>query len=143
MIDSGCRPEWITLGKEIREDIADLRKALKEKREKLGPFPLTKYNVMKWEEAVKQCYEKTDTINGKIDKFNMIVPILNKQRVHIDGDREVLRVMKYCGYGPFQNQMNQSKDKEIQKEKNKSIVFLLLNKMTLFFKSLKVLTRIN
>ena len=136
LIESGCRPEWIALGKEIREDIADLRKSLMLKREKLGPLPFTSYNSMKWDEAVKECFSRKIIINGKIDKFNMIVPILTKQRVHIDGDKEILRVITRYGYGALE-QTNMHEVDKIEKNRNTSVLAQLLSRLLLLFKFLR------
>lgn len=53
-----------------------------------------------WEQNLKEYEEKIRFINQKIDKFNMIVPILNKQRVHVNFQKEVNRTEENYGYGP-------------------------------------------
>lgn len=99
LIDSGFAPEWISLDKEIRHDIKRLKDGLLTKRAKLGPNPLTLEDSITWEQNLKEFEEKLPTINQKIDKFNMIVPILNKQRVHVNFQKEVHRTLESYGYG--------------------------------------------
>lgn len=99
MIDSGFAPEWISLDKEIRHDIKRFKDGLLTKRAKLGPNPLTLEASITWEQNLKEFEEKLPTINQKIDKFNMIVPILNKQRVHVNFQKEVHRTLESYGYG--------------------------------------------
>ena len=99
LIDSGFAPEWISLDKEIRHDIHRLRDGLLTKRAKLGPNPLTLEACVTWEQDLKEFEEKLPTINQKIDKFNMIVSILNKQRVHVNFQKEVDRTVENYGYG--------------------------------------------
>lgn len=99
LIDSGFAPEWIALDKEIRQDIKRLRDSLLTKRAKLGPNPLTLEASITWQQNLKEFEEKLPTLNQKIDKFNMIVPILNKQRVHVNFQKEVDRTLENYGYG--------------------------------------------
>lgn len=99
LIDSGFAPEWISLDKEIRHDIKRLKDGLLTKRAKLGPNPFTLEDSITWEQNLKEFEEKLPAINQKIDKFNMIVPILNKQRVHVNFQKEVHRTLESYGYG--------------------------------------------
>ena len=94
LIDSGFAPEWISLDKEIRHDIKLLRQSLLTKRAKLGPSPLAQQASAKWEQFLKDFHEKLININKKIDKFNVIVPILNKQKVHFNYEKEVKRIIE-------------------------------------------------
>lgn len=94
LIDSGFAPEWIALEKEIRLDIERLREGLLEKRKKLGPSPLTLHSTNRWERHLKEFNDKLRDTNKKIDKFNMIVPILNKQKVHVNFQKEVDRIVE-------------------------------------------------
>ena len=82
LIDSGFAPEWISLDKEIRQDVRRLREGLLDNRKKVGPNPLTLQATVQWNHNLKEFEQKLCLINKKIDKFNMIVPILNKQKVH-------------------------------------------------------------
>lgn len=121
LIDSGFAPEWISLDKEIRQDIKRLRDGLLSKRAKLGPNPLTLEAFVTWEQHLKEFQEKLPTINQKIDKFNMIVPILNKQRVHVNFQREVDRTVEAYGYGsvPDSDFQPNSCERESKDERNR------------------------
>ena len=99
LIDSGFAPEWISLDKEIRQDVTRLREDLLGKRRKLGPNPLTLQATVQWNHNLKEFEQKICSINKKIDKFNMIVPILNKQKVHFNFQKEVNRTVENYGYG--------------------------------------------
>lgn len=79
LIENGFTPEWITMGKEIRDDINELKFSLREERSYLE---LPKHEH-KWTEVVENLQETENRINKKIDNFNLVVPILNKQMVHI------------------------------------------------------------
>lgn len=99
LIESGFAPEWISLEKEIRQDVKELREVLLTERSKLGPSPLTLQGFNQWNHTLKDFENKLCLVNKKIDKFNMIVPILTKQKVHVNFHREVTRVLEDYGYG--------------------------------------------
>lgn len=79
LIENGFTPEWIMLSKEIRDEIDELKASLREERMYLE-FPKHEH---KWAEIVERQHECEKRINKKIDNFNLIVPILDKQMVHI------------------------------------------------------------
>lgn len=124
LIDSGFAPEWISLDKEIRQDIKRLRDGLLTKREKLGPNPLTLEASITWEQNVTEFQEKLPTINQKIDKFNMIVPILNKQRVHVNFQKEVDRTVENYGYGSVAVSDFQPNSRERENKVERNRVYL-------------------
>lgn len=85
--------------KEIRQDIELFREGLLFRRMKLGPSPLALQATVQWNHDVKEFEQKMRLINKKIDKFNMIVPILNKQKVHFNFEKEVNKTVESFGYG--------------------------------------------
>ncbi|EDO38573.1 predicted protein, partial [Nematostella vectensis] len=89
LIDTGYVPEWIALEKEIREDKEILRELLLKKRTKLGPMPFSKASALVWDRNLDQFHERVKLINGKIDKLNLVVPIMNRQQVHMNYEKEV------------------------------------------------------
>lgn len=93
LIDNGFTPEWILLHKEIRENINMLRTSLETGRQYLGDLPLTPLDEQKWQQIKEQHIELTNEINKKIDKFNLIVPVLEKQMIRLQLDRLCERVL--------------------------------------------------
>lgn len=94
LLDNGFTPEWITLQKEIRSDIADLEQILTEYRSRIGKAPLNDTDAHEWTSIVKRFeYRETD-INKKIDKYNLIVPILDQQMCRIQYKRVTDKVLK-------------------------------------------------
>ncbi|KOC60560.1 DnaJ like protein subfamily C member 28 [Habropoda laboriosa] len=83
LIENGFTPEWIQLSKEIREEIQDLRKQLINARNNVGPLPLNYSDESTWNNIVENFNSTTKQINSKIDKYNLLVPILQKQMLHI------------------------------------------------------------
>ncbi|XP_063983331.1 dnaJ homolog subfamily C member 28 [Diachasmimorpha longicaudata] len=84
LIDNGFTPEWIQLSKEIREESKDLQEYLNNTRETLGPFPFTSEDLNIWDAALKSAETTAKRINDKINKYNLLVPILQKQMVQIN-----------------------------------------------------------
>lgn len=86
MIDNGFSPEWILLSKEIREETEELKKRLSEIRNDIGELPLTPKDESIWQNNLKKFETTIKQINNKIDKYNLVVPILRKQMFHINLD---------------------------------------------------------
>lgn len=83
LLDNGFTPEWITLQKEIRIDINDLKEILTEYRSFIGEIPLNDADTEEWSNAVKRLEHREIEINKKIDKYNLITPILDQQMCRI------------------------------------------------------------
>lgn len=86
LIDNGFVPEWITLQKEIREGIEQVREMLRKKRAELH-FPFERNEESRWEKSVEDTRDIAKGLNKKIDKFNLLVPVMEKQMVHIQLER--------------------------------------------------------
>lgn len=63
-----------------------MKKRLSEIRNDLGELPLTSKDESIWENNLKKFETTTKQINNKIDKYNLLVPILQKQMLHIKLD---------------------------------------------------------
>uniref|UniRef100_A0A182YDE5 J domain-containing protein n=1 Tax=Anopheles stephensi TaxID=30069 RepID=A0A182YDE5_ANOST len=87
MLDNGFTPEWITLHKDIRQAVEALKEDLRRVRAKLGPVPLSGREEQQWEKWIEQQQEEVTKINKMIDKFNLIVPMMNKQMVRLNLER--------------------------------------------------------
>lgn len=93
LLDNGFTPEWITLKKEIREDINGLIEILTEHRSYLGEMPLNEADAVEWSSVVYRQEHREVDINKKIDKYNLIVPILDQQMCRIQLDRIADKVL--------------------------------------------------
>lgn len=83
LLDNGFVPEWITLQKEIREEITELKRSLEYERSCLGKVPLSSEETQYWDKTIQKHEKLAKSINKKIDKFNLIVPVLDKQMIQI------------------------------------------------------------
>lgn len=84
LIENGFTPEWIQLSKEIREETKELNKLLTEARNKLGLIPLNFEETKSWNNTIENLKPLIKKLNNKIDKYNLLVPILQKQMVHVN-----------------------------------------------------------
>uniref|UniRef100_A0A182REX8 J domain-containing protein n=1 Tax=Anopheles funestus TaxID=62324 RepID=A0A182REX8_ANOFN len=87
MLDNGFTPEWITLHKDIRQAVEMLKEDLRRVRSKLGPVPLSGQEDQQWGKWIEQQQDEATKINKMIDKFNLIVPMMNKQMVRLNLER--------------------------------------------------------
>lgn len=87
LLDNGFTPEWITLQRDIREQIQELRRKLSKHRSYLGDTPLSDEDNLKWKLMIFQYEEDISKINKQIDKFNLIVPIMDNQMFRLKLDR--------------------------------------------------------
>ncbi|XP_041979581.1 dnaJ homolog subfamily C member 28 [Aricia agestis] len=87
LINNGFTPEWITMNKEIEQDIELLKEEIKKDRMFLGRYPLSDSDSAKWQKIYDSNKDLANSINIKINTYNLIVPLLNKQRLHVDFDK--------------------------------------------------------
>ncbi|KAI4503797.1 hypothetical protein M0802_001200 [Mischocyttarus mexicanus] len=84
LIENGFTPEWIQLSKEIREETKELNRLLTEARNELGLTPLNFEEEKSWKNTIEHLKPLIKKLNNKIDKYNLLVPILQKQMLHIN-----------------------------------------------------------
>lgn len=75
------------LAKEIRSELSTLKEKLKDERAKLGQAPLSSSDAKQWQSILKTLEDDVKIINKKINNYNLIVPLLNKQMVHVNLSR--------------------------------------------------------
>lgn len=63
-------------------------------REKLGPTPLSPEDSLTWRESVGQLAASVNRINRQIDKYNLLVPILQNQMLQIDLEAIAERILE-------------------------------------------------
>nr|XP_002721329.2 dnaJ homolog subfamily C member 28 [Oryctolagus cuniculus]XP_008273157.1 dnaJ homolog subfamily C member 28 [Oryctolagus cuniculus] len=93
LIDNGYQPEWILMQKEIKDTIEQLREAILDSRKKLGN-PMTPTEHKQWDQVCEQFQENIRKLNKRISDFNLIVPILTRQKVHFDAHKEIVRAQQ-------------------------------------------------
>ncbi|XP_026519968.1 dnaJ homolog subfamily C member 28 [Notechis scutatus] len=109
LIDNGYQPEWILIQKEIRETIEKLRKTIIASRNKVGD-PMTIQKEMQWKEVCEEFRENIKILNKRINDFNLVVPILSRQMVHFNADKEIAHVQDV-----FEAQMKNKSEAEAKK----------------------------
>uniref|UniRef100_A0A2H6MZZ7 J domain-containing protein n=1 Tax=Micrurus carvalhoi TaxID=3147026 RepID=A0A2H6MZZ7_9SAUR len=109
LIDNGYQPEWILIQKEIRETIEKLRKTIIASRNKVGD-PMTIQKEKQWKEVCEEFRENIKILNKRINDFNLVVPILSRQMVHFNADKEIAHVQDI-----FEAQMKNKSEAEAKK----------------------------
>ena len=84
LLDNGFSPEWITLQKEIRLQFQQLKSSLKRNRWIVVGNTLELVNETEWNYILLKNEPNVNAINKKIDKYNILVPLLNKQMMRIN-----------------------------------------------------------
>ncbi|XP_008144024.2 dnaJ homolog subfamily C member 28 [Eptesicus fuscus] len=90
LIDNGYQPEWILMQKEIKDTIDQLRESIVVSRKKLGN-PMTPTEQTQWKQVCEQFQEDIRKLNKRVNDFNLIVPLLTRQKVHFDAQKEIAR----------------------------------------------------
>ncbi|XP_023690517.1 dnaJ homolog subfamily C member 28 [Paramormyrops kingsleyae] len=119
LIDNGYQPQWIVAQKEIRETADKLRAGLQGTRAKLGD-PLTPAEELKWRQCCQTFSEDLGRLNKKVDNFNLIVPLLNRQMVHFNLQREVDRVRRADQEGRLEREREKERERLADVEKRNS-----------------------
>lgn len=94
LINNGFTPEWITMSKEIDHDVELLKDDIESERMYLGPYPLNDEDLAKWERVYKANKDIAESINKKINTYNLIVPLMNKQKFHVKYDEICEGILK-------------------------------------------------
>lgn len=94
LIDNGYAPEWVQLEKEIRGEKEWLRETLRGQRTLLDDHPLPEEQTGKWNSFLSSLDPYLHDLNKKIDKYNLVVPVLSKQMVHFPLTRVADRVVR-------------------------------------------------
>nr|XP_017515332.2 dnaJ homolog subfamily C member 28 [Manis javanica]XP_017515334.2 dnaJ homolog subfamily C member 28 [Manis javanica] len=93
LIDNGYQPEWILMQKEIKDTIDQLREAILVSRKKFGS-PMTPTEQKQWNQVCEQFEENIRKLNKRVNDFNLIVPLLTKQKVHFDAQKEIAKAQE-------------------------------------------------
>ena len=131
LIENGFTPEWIQLSKEIREQIQDLQKQLAEARNNVGPIPLDFKEEETWNNILDEFKSTIKQINNKIDKYNLLVPVLQKQMFHIKLDDLAKEALAIAPNKIKKYSYSKNKDSNFIANKDDSIfgfIFSIFNK---------------
>ena len=94
-------PEWILLEKQVRESIDGARISLKrafkaiaiENSDKSDEQKTYLVNNSKWIEALDKFRRDIADVNVNINKLNLIVPMLWRQQVHYNVEKEIEKIV--------------------------------------------------
>lgn len=93
-----------------------LRDGLLLERSYFGPIPFNTKDEELWTEAVNKYEKLVAMINTKINKYNLVVPILHKQMAHVSLEKQAKKALmqsEYCREeGPGRETLKREKDKD-------------------------------
>lgn len=78
-----------------RDGIAEARGKLAAVRKRLGPPPYSEQDNVRWRKHTETFRESVELINSKINKFNFIVPFMEKQMVHYSVNANIQKVVDH------------------------------------------------
>lgn len=71
-------------------------------------------DIYKWDKLQENAIKKAADINKKIEKYNLVVPCIQKQMFYVNGQKETEKIAKYgMTKDKFKN-MQYSADEEIK-----------------------------
>ena len=76
-----------------RREVHQARQTLAVIHNKLGKEPRSAHDTKMWRASLNKFKEQISEVNIKINKFNLIVPLLNKQKMPYNAEREVRKVL--------------------------------------------------
>lgn len=91
--NNGAAPEFVTLEREAKEDLAECKSRLFRERLKLGPEPLNDFNRKKLAGLVSEFSDEVKGVNKIIVNFNLSVPSLRLQKALLRPERELEKVL--------------------------------------------------
>jgi len=95
LINNGYQPEWVELGKEIRESSQAAKDRLLYARCALGPIPFVDVEDAKdWQIHVENFRVDWKAVEEKIKKFNLVVPTLNQQIIPTNYEKEIEKILQ-------------------------------------------------
>ena len=89
--NNGFTPEWIDRDRLIRQELETARERLRAAWQYYQPDPEEKPG---WQNAVKRFAESLQKINRQIDDYNLVTPILSKQRFRLRLEDELRQVKR-------------------------------------------------
>ena len=94
LAEGGFAPEWIMLKRDIENEKAEIRSAIQQKSKLLfARQNLTPREREEWKKFLGNLSDKeVKKLNVSIDRFNLMVPLLNAQMVHFNLDREAQKI---------------------------------------------------
>ncbi|XP_059079057.1 dnaJ homolog subfamily C member 28-like [Tigriopus californicus] len=97
LVEGGFAPEWIMLKKDIALEKTNIQELLTKKRSMLGRYPLCDEEQRQWDEICMRIKnDEVKQLNNNINRYNLIVPMLNGQMFHLNFEAEAQRILQTC-----------------------------------------------
>lgn len=110
------------MSKEIDADIELLKEEIRKDRMYLGPFPLNNEDSVRWRQICESNKLLAQSINVKINTFNLIVPLLNKQKFHIEFDKLCKDILENGLHSVHRKKVEDPKVQKVVVQENDDII---------------------
>lgn len=110
-----------------------MKKRLLEARNDVSELPLTPKDELIWNDKLEKFKTITKQLNNKIDKYNLLVPILQKQMLHVRLDElaeKALSVPPSKSIKKYANTSHKSSDENMSQDLYNFISSLFSRKIT-------------
>ena len=99
LAEGGFAPEWVMLKRDIETQKLEIRESIRLRSNlvfsRRANFQLTLREKNDWQNFLTNLAEKqVKKLNVNIDRFNLMVPLLNSQMVHFNLTREADKISK-------------------------------------------------
>ena len=99
LAEGGFAPEWVMLKRDIETQKLEIRESIRLRSNlvfsRRANFQLTLREKNDWQNFLTNLAEKqVKKLNVNIDRFNLMVPLLNSQMVHFNLSREADKITK-------------------------------------------------
>ncbi|KOB64732.1 DnaJ-24 [Operophtera brumata] len=121
LINNGFTPEWITMSNEIEQDKEFLKRDVARERSYLGPHPLCEKDSLKWDKIREDNKYLAETLNHKITKYNLIVPLINKQKFQVQYELMCEEILKNGTHSVERPVVEEKKKVEVPASNNNDI----------------------
>lgn len=126
MINNGFTPEWITMSKEIEQDKEFLKRDVERERQYLGPHPLSEIDSQIWDKIREDNKYLAETLNNKINKYNLIVPLMNKQKFQVQYELMCEEILKNATHSVERIVVEEKKKVEVPTSNNEDILAIII-----------------
>ena len=124
LVDGGFAPEWIMLKKDIDKMIETLNEDLIKHCFQYLKKKSSQKDKENWKSKCEMEFqEEIDRINGYIDKYNLVVPMLQSQKFHIGLNKRIDRTWNEVWPKFDQSQISKKVESDSQ-EKTRNLTFI-------------------
>lgn len=114
------------MSKEIEQDKEFLKRDVERERQYLGPHPLSEIDSQIWDKIREDNKYLAETLNNKINKYNLIVPLMNKQKFQVQYELMCEEILKNATHSVERIVVEEKKKVEVPTSNNEDILAIII-----------------